>query len=235
MRLAAVLALTTAACAGCGGGDDNPDGPRPDARVDASIDATQGCTGPQDFTGELIDFDSSPTSFLGVFDARYTLRGDPGCEVTTAPNGRFVMTLPAADAIVDIDLPTPYLDALATVPRTTITAPMATFSMRGITEDRMNEICLELGMSYDNQLATVIVYQAVDPAALTLTNSGPSMTSNDGTTWDPGNDGAYVVFTNVVIDAGTQTLDGPPSTIGLGPVPVETSKVTYVTTLFALE
>jgi hypothetical protein len=112
---------------------------------------------------------------------------------------------------------------------------MAVFSLRGITAARATSLSEDLGEVYDPAKATVMVYQAVDSAVVTLSGAnGSAAASVDGTMWEPGSDRRYIAFTNVEVGGGTQTLSAPTG-IGFGPIPVEAGKVTYVTTLFALE
>jgi len=233
MRLALALALTTVACAGCGDDGVTPDAPHADAAVDATVDAGS-CTGPQAFTGELVDFDSTLTSFMGVFDAGFALRGEPGCTARTAPNGRFIMTLPASDAIVDIDAPATYVDGLVVVPQATITATGASYSLRSFTAARADALYQSLAQTFDVTRGHVLIFQAqqLDSFALTGTN-GVTIDSADGSGWAPGNAARYVLFTNVEVGTGTQTLSSTSgAAVGVGPLPIEAGKLTFATTVF---
>jgi hypothetical protein len=235
-RVLAAIALAATACGACS--DDAPstdarpsDAPLADARTDA---ANPACTGLEEFTGELIDADSSPSSFLGVVDAVFTLRGEPGCTSTTAPNGRFIMTLPAADATVDVDAPAPYLDGQVVLPFATA---MVTddYSFRALSEDRAVELNLSLGQNYDIARGMLMVYQVLDHDSFTLTGAEQPIGTEDGADWVPGNDARYILFTNV--DPGTQTLTpgAPGATIGGGDYEIVAGEITWVATEFHLE
>lgn len=221
-----VMVIAAAAAAGC-----SDDGNTVDARTDAAVDAAPDafvpvCTGPQELTGELIDLDSSPANFLGVFDAVFTLRGEPACSEHTAPNGRFILHIPTTDQIVDVDAPDPYLDGALIVPRATITAPGIEFSSRGVSLARAQE----LDPAQDAAHGLVALYQAGTEDNWTLTSANAASGSDDGSTWAPSSSAKYVLFTNV--DPGTQTLTPAiGTTIGGGDIPVEAGKVTWVVTL----
>jgi hypothetical protein len=236
MRLAWLVSLSAAAAAACGGcGDDGsgtPDGEPMDACMVTCVD------GPGDvmFTGELVDWDSTPAAFMGVFDAAFTLRAGPPRMATTAPNGRFILQVPAgADWIVDVDAPDTYQDAIYVVPREVLESPMAVHSARTFTATRRDDFYNGMfGAPYDPTRGHVLVYQALDSAAgITLTGETQVISTEDGTTWGAGTEAAYVFYPN--IPAGTQTLAGPSNMLGDGPIPVEADKLTFVTTIFALE
>lgn len=226
MTRSLVVAIAITLGAGC-----SDDGATIDARPDAPIDAAPDafvtvCTGPQEFTGELIDFDSNPALFLGVVDAVFTLRGEPRCSTHTAPNGRFILHIPATDQIADVDAPDPYLDGEVIVPRATITAPGIEFSQRAVSLSRAQE----LDPAQDTAHGLVGVYQAGSDDTWTLTNSNASVGTEDGTTWAASTSAKYLLFTNV--DPGTQTLTpAGGTTIGGGDIPVVAGQVTWVTTL----
>ena len=231
-RAQIVAILASAACGGCSDDANTPDG-RPDGAADAPIDSAGACAGAEPFTGELIDADSSPTAFLGVFDALFAHRGEPGCTARTAPNGRFIMTLPAADAIVDVDAPDPYLDGAVVLPLATA---MVTddYSFRALTEARAMELNFLLGQNYDNQLGMLMVWQAVDHDSFALTGAEMPIGTEDGSDWAPGNAARYILFTNVI--PGTQTLTATTgATVGDGDYPIVAGQVTWVPTEFHLE
>ena len=92
MNRLAYVTFALAACAACG-----DDGPTP--MVDTLPDP---CAPEMTFTGEFVDWDSTEAAFHGVLGAKFALRSDPSKMSTTAPNGRFMMCIPAADGFVDV-------------------------------------------------------------------------------------------------------------------------------------
>jgi hypothetical protein len=226
MVRALAVAIIVAGCGGCSDDASTPDG-RPDGAVDAQPDAfVPVCTGPQELTGELIDFDSSPANFLGVFDAVFTLRGEPACTEHTAPNGRFILHVPTTDQVVDVDAPDPYLDGALLVPRDTITTAGIVFSLRGVSLSR----AMQLDPAQDAAHGLVAVNQSNIADVWTLTGAGASFDSEDGTIWAAGNDQPYILFTSVA--PGTQTLSGSGIAIGGGDIPVVAGQITWVATSF---
>src|SRR6185369_17722652 len=69
------------------------------ATVDAPPDP---CMPDMQFTGELVDWDSTATTFKGIFGAKFALESDPSKSTMTAPNGRFILCVPAADGLATV-------------------------------------------------------------------------------------------------------------------------------------
>jgi hypothetical protein len=222
---AATAVLAGIALSGCPGSSSTPDGRADAGQVDAAIDARIGCTGAQEFTGELIDFDSSPSAFQGVFDAVFTMRGEPTCTATTAPNGRFILSVPLDVVEFDVDAPGDYLDGIWPVDGGLIAS--ATNSSRALAEADL----VGLGVATVPGRGHLMLYQdAVAPLPLGLTGDPDgAFTTADGETWAPGNDQRYILFTNVA--PGVQMVtDDQAITAPTGRPLVEAGKVTHITT-----
>jgi hypothetical protein len=224
-RLALVVLL--ASCAGCSDDANTPDG-RVDAAVfDAMPDGPSGCEGTGEFTGELIDFDSSPANFMGVFDAVFSRPGRPECTVHTAPNGRFILVIVDAPFVFDVDAPDDYFDGIWPVEGARV--PGVTFSARAFSASDLGN----LGVTPDPTKAHVMLYQDNPPVALTVSgNPGATFTTADGSVWAAGNAEAYILFANVEVGTGTVTLTDATGTVEPTAleIPVQAGKVTYITT-----
>src|SRR5262245_38877246 len=173
MRFAAVMA--TIVVAACGDDGGTIDGPRIDGPVDARIDANTGCGNDQFFTGEVIDFDSTPAAFMGVFDAALTLRGNPARTDQTAPNGRFELCIPDADSLVDFVGPasgaTKYVDGVVVAPAALVGTANVMFSLRSFTLQRAQAFYTSLGETFDATRGHVMLYQSLDLDSFTLTGA----------------------------------------------------------------
>ncbi|MBP6840048.1 MAG: hypothetical protein KA190_22315 [Kofleriaceae bacterium] len=240
----AALALTVGPfAAGCS--DDAPaEVDAAAATADAAVDATSvdagRCGADVFFTGETIDWGSSTAMFRGVFDARWTLRGQPSVTATTAPNGRIELCVPAADGVLDLDAPAQYLDGLAVLDLDLInsTTP-AFFSARSFMSPGVaaNFYLDEVGGPFDVAKGHVLAYAAVDVAAgLALDHPhAAEIGTLDGTTWATGA-GRWTLFPNVDIGDGNAVLTGPGPTFQVAPaIPLEPGKLTFVHYVFALE
>src|SRR5688572_20923611 len=221
----ALVTIVSLGCGGCGGGDGDADA-RPADADDADADP-DGCSGAQAFTGELIDFASTDETFLGVFDAVFTLRDEPTCTGTTAPNGRFVLEAPDDHfTVFDVDAPDDYLDGIWPVGSGFAASP----SGRALTAADL----AGLDVTLDPTRAQVMLSQSnLNPLPLTISGTqDETFTTQDGAVWTPGNDLRYVLYTNVEIGSGTQTLtDAQAVTETLGELVVEAGKVSYITTV----
>src|SRR5262245_30827337 len=212
--------MTAAAACGSGDARQAPDAP-PVAAIDAAVDA-RVCVHQAEFSGVLEDFDSTPTSVIGVVDAVLTPRGAPECAGTTAASGRWNIALPPTDAVVDIAGPGDYIDGLIDVSRSSITMGLA-FYFRAMTVARAVSLNEALGQTYDPTRAQVMVFHSGSEEPFTLSGAnGMVVGTNDGTVWVPGNQFRYLLFTNVEVATGTQELMAAfAETLGAGPVPVE--------------
>jgi hypothetical protein len=231
MRLAAaVLVLSIAACAGCGGDDDVSADARP---ADASPVDSGGCVGAVEYTGEVIDFDSTESAFLGVFGAQMLVRGTE-CFDETAPNGRFVIDTNDTGFVVNIDAPDTYVDGIAMIRPAQLAGPASLFSYRTFTAERATALYGTLGQTFDTNAAHVMINQVLDHESFALAGThGAVVGTEDGATWAPADDARYLLFTNVPVAGGTADLTA--GSIGTLAVPLEAGKLTFITTYFALE
>ena len=206
--------------------------------VDATpvVDIDNGSCGDQlNFTGELVDWESSVANFCGVNNALFE---GGGAMDNTAPNGRFEMCIPRS-GITQItitppaaasscqSLPGTYtLGAIGVANSATILAG-AFWSGRIFTMER----AASLGVTLDPAKAHVVVH--VDgPArgvAITATHAGAQAYNG---TWAAGESGTDVFFPNVDVPPNnTTSLSVVGGAIGSGAIPLAAGKVTLVTVL----
>jgi hypothetical protein len=230
-----VLLCGAAACTGCDGGSQGtPDGSS-DGAGDGAGDGEAGPCGAERFvTGALVDLDSSDAQFMGVFNARFTVEGHPAKTTTTAPNGRFELCAPAAQAVIlDVDAPGAYLDGKAyleaeALDATTTGRPL---TLRAYTQARAAGL-----YTFDPARAHVLVFVAGDRSDLTLdrAHGAPLAASDDdgdgAFVWAPGRVGRYVLFPNVDVSSPTISLGG--DTSGPHLIPVAAGKLTLVAIFF---
>jgi hypothetical protein len=217
-RWAAVLLVVAVAC-----GEDEPG---PDASIqppvaDSGPDAFNLCPGQLTFTGDFVDWDSTPTTFKGVFDATLTELGNTSNTAHTAPNGRGVLCVASGtDTVVEFthsDYVTMRYSADADV------VPRGPFSMHGLTPARLTQLFAEeLKLTPDGGDALVIVelrqYPAGDPVigATVVAASGAAdgaFTPGTDGTYAAGNqtaDDAYVLFANTPISSGKVSISVTP-------------------------
>jgi hypothetical protein len=205
-------------CAACG--DDGH------TIADAMVDAIPDPCAPQmTFTGEYVDWDSTPATFLGVFGATFTHRADPTKTDTTNPNGRFDLCIPAADGFVDVTHMTgsAYVGGTVVVNRAVIQSG-AMQSYRSFTATRAADF------AFDSAKAHVFVHVAGTPRAVSLAAGHAPAQAFDGATWSAGATGSAVYFPNVDVQA-TTTLSVAGGALGTGPIPLTAGAFTYVTVL----
>jgi len=174
-------------------------------------------------TGEYVDWDSSPATFMGIFGAQFTLRSDPSKTTTTAPNGRFILCVPVADGIIDITPMTgsDYVAGSLVVNKAVVQSG-AMLSLRSFKTTR----AADFGFSATK--AHVFVH--VDGGSRTATTASPAAVQKhfDGAMWADGNTGSDIYLGN--IDAqGTTALTVPDTAKGAGSIPLTTGAFTYVT------
>jgi hypothetical protein len=226
------LVVVSAACSCNGGGDDDADAAPPTA--DAPIDGPMlVCNGTTQFTGELIDFDSTTTLFMGVFDAVFTLRSMPGCTDRTAPNGRFDFQVENLDVIADIDAPPDYLDAVVIAEQEVIGSSGPVISLRLLTSTRATAFYQAQGLpAFDPTRAHVLVFSPIDRVQLAIgaahdTAQAGNDDDGDGAfTWAAGDVGRYVLFPNVDAAQPTTSLTGDPD--GALTIPLVAGQMTFV-------
>jgi hypothetical protein len=236
-RLVGTVVTFAALVPACGNDEAFPvDGASADARVDAATAdaANTDCSGNNPYTGELIDFDSTEADFLGVFDAHFSVRGEADCTADTAPNGRFILSLPDSGGITDIDAPTGYLDGIAVVKPQQFLNGGATFSYRDLTTTRATELYTLFSETFDPTKAHVVVNQTADHEGFTLlATHGIVVGSADGSAWAEGDSATYILFTNVDVGTGMTTLTG--TATGNSEIPLEAGKITYASRFFVLD
>jgi hypothetical protein len=230
MRTLALVLLVTA----CGACSDDGGGGGVDATPVIDID-NAACGDLLNFTGELVDADSTPGTFCGVNGAM--LAGGNAMS-STAPNGRFVMCIPAQGA-TNLTLTPPgtasgcsTMPGTYTLPAIAVANPAtirsgAFWSGRLITMQRM----ATLVPSFDASKAHVMVHvEGQKRAVAILATHAPAQAFN-GTTWAAGESGSDVLFPNVDVANGTTTLTVVGGAVGTGPIPLQAGKLTLVTVL----
>lgn len=227
----ASLALVFAACSDDGG-----------TTIDAidAIDATPidaidapGCGSDFFFTGEFVSWDSTTTTFMGVFEARWTVRGAPFRTILTNPNGRVELCLDPQATTSTIDVSKPGLVPGIFVAQPAVFQPPGTFffSSKGLTETRAATFYQSLGLTFDATKAHVLVQEQGTPMALSLTGNGTAFAVDNGDdlTWTPGSTGGLVLFANVDVGGGTATLSRTGAFVGPTSLPLEAGKITMTT------
>src|SRR5688572_20016604 len=223
-----LLVLSITACSS-GGGD----------AVDATpvIDIDNGSCGDQlNFTGELVDWDSSTASFCGVNNAQ--LDGG-GAMDNTAPNGRFEMCIPRS-GVTNVTITPPATPSGCTGQPGTYAIPAigvansATILAGGFWSGRIftsaRQATLATGVTFDPAKAHVIVH--VDGAARGVAIAATHATAQaySGTAWAAGESGKDVYFPNVDVPPnGSTALSVVGVAIGTGSIPLQAGKLTMVT------
>ncbi|HEY5933376.1 MAG TPA: hypothetical protein VIU61_02000 [Kofleriaceae bacterium] len=195
---------------------------------DASEDAPDAIPcGTPTLTGELIDWDSTTTAFMGIAGATVSLEGgatgDP-----TPPNGRWELCASGDPIRLVIETPGTYVDALGYVENTASGA--RALSLRSFTAARAETFYSERGLGYDPALAHVLVFFSGDRFELALdrAHAAPQAANDDdgdgAFTWSDGPVGSYVLFPNVAVTQPTGTFTGD----GSGPhtIPLVAGKLT---------
>jgi len=209
------LLLVLASAAACG--DDG--GTPADASVDTPPDP---CAPEMTMTGEYVDWDSTESAFHGIFGASFVHRGDPSKMATTAPNGRFLMCIPAEDGFVDV---TPMASSDYTIAGTVIVDKAviqsgAMQSYRNFTTTRAADF------GFSASMAHVYVHVATTAKAVTLGATAGVTKHFENGTWVDGNTGTDVYLGNVDPQAMTTLTVGGTSA---GMIPLAAGKFTYVT------
>ena len=176
-------------------------------------------------TGEYIDWDSTPATFKGILGAQFTLRGDASKTASTAPNGRFILCVPAADGLIDI---TPmsgsnYVAGTLVVNKAVVQSG-AMLSLRSFTTTR----AADFGFS----MTQAQVFVHVDGGSRTATTSATAGVQKhfENGTWSDGNTGTDIYLGNVD-PQGTTSLSVPNTSKGAGSIPLTTGAFTYVTVI----
>lgn len=223
------LVLLITACGACG--DDGG------GAIDATpvIDIDNGSCGDQlNFTGELVDADSTMAAFCGVNNA--SLDGG-GAMDTTAPNGRFEMCIPLAGITHLTVTPAATASGCPTMPGTyalpgLVVANPATIRAGGFFSGRMITMqrLATLIPSFDAAKAHVMVFVDGPARGVAIAASHGAAQAFNGTTWAAGESGQDVLFPNVdvVTSGGSTMLSVVGGAIGTGLVPLQPGKLTLV-------
>jgi hypothetical protein len=207
-RLSCALVLL-AAC-----GDDGM------ATVDAPPDP---CMPEMQFTGEFIDWDSTESAFKGVFGAYFTLDGDATKTTMTAPNGRFILCVPAADGLATIDTSTTsgYVGGTVKIDKTVIQSG-ATLSYRSFTTTRAADF------GFDAALGHVVVHVHGGSRTVTTTAAPAVKKHFDGASWVDGNTGTDIYLGNITGATTSLSVSGGGAT-GASSIPLHAGQITWIT------
>jgi hypothetical protein len=208
---------------------DASDGPR-------LVDAPAVCPGGGVFvSGDLVDWDSTSASFLGVFDAKLSLPGSSMPLLSTPPNGRIETCVPAVFPLrFDLDAPADYLDGTLVIQREALTS-LRPLNLRSITLARAGSFFTGRGLTFDPNRAQVVVFLAGDLAQVALDRAHDAVQAgNDGAqpgtvVWTAGDTGRYVLFPNVDTAQPTAMLTGLAVPLS---VPLAPGKLTLVAISF---
>ena len=196
------------------------------------------------FTGEYVDWDSTPADAMGIYDAQVAAQSNPDGAVSSAPNGRVILCLPAsAGSVVTFTHPD-YLPVRYTVAPAAVDGP---FSIRGLTPARADALfSTELGITRDVAAAQVLVavrsYPGGTPvsgAQVSIGNQNVSSFTDTGDgTYGPGDTlagGAFVLFGNVETTGGSTTVSvtPPPGTTCDGPSTIDVAAGEVAVTTFS--
>lgn len=187
------------------------------------------------FTGEYVDWDSTDTTFCGIFNAKWTVRGDDTRTDMTNPNGRFQIMVPGGvtslvdivPAAVDSECLSPtshYAMPGIAVADPAVIAAGQLQSARNFTVMRQ----ATLGVTIDPTKGHVFAHVDGTPAPVSVSPANDAPQRWDGTAWGAGAQGINVLFSNVTPGSANVLLEGVTATGG-GSVPVEAGKITYVT------
>jgi hypothetical protein len=210
----AALAPVIALLPGCGACQDinEPVDARPDP-----------CAPEMQLTGEYVDWDSSATAFMGIFGATFTLEADPLKSTMTAPNGRFVMCIPADNGLVTVEpmAGSDYVAGQVVVSRMVVQSG-ALLSYRSFTTTRAADF------GFDARLGQVYVH--VHGGSRMVTTATPPGVKKifDGTAWIDGTTGSDFYLGNIAGTSTTLVVSGG-SSFGGGTVPLVPGRFTYVT------
>lgn len=213
-----------------------------DANKDASVDIDNGACGADvRFTGELLDWDSH-TSFCGIKDAMLQVGSGP--VDSTAPNGRFDLCLPNANATTPLMVTLPTAASECTHPASTYGTPTMLYAIRAvirgggffsgrtITANRLPAFFTQIGQTYDPTKAIVFVHvHGATPRAISLASAHGAPQVITGTAWAAGDTAADVMFPNVDVGTGKVKLSIAGGGIGEGDVPVTAGGITNVSVI----
>lgn len=172
------------------------------------------CFGDPFLSGELIDIDSKPNTFLAVSGAQLSLPPSTTVLATTQPNGHVEACVPNTDLVtLSLDAPGDYLDGTIVLDRGSLQG-LHPLSLRMFTAARAATFYASLGLTFDATKAHVLVFQAGDRERIALSGThGTPQNGNDDASpgtfvWSAGDTGRYVLFPNVDVTQPTATIDG---------------------------
>jgi hypothetical protein len=220
MLCAASLLASVGAIASCG--SDASSAP------DAGADGNSPCpTGELFYTGELIDWLSTPAKFKGIFDATLTVEDQPARTDKTSPNGRFELCLvntAVTRVKVDAIAASMYFDGVAIAESEVINSGI-TISMRSLTPmQSMNNPLLP-------DKAHVIAEIAGTARSVSLTGAIAPTLVFDGSQWIPGGPGVVgtaAFFANLEVSDTPSKLAMSGSSLGGKSVPLLANQITFV-------
>ncbi len=228
LRVAVVIAVTSLVSGACSSGPNKPK----DAAIDVPVDAPY-----VQFTGEYVDWNSTDTTFCGIFNATFQVHGDPARVDHTNPNGRFMLNVTSdAPTRVDITPPTANSECLNptsnyTMPGLTLADP-AVIATGQIISLRDFSVAAQATLegtygTFDPGKGDVFVHVDGTQQPVSLSAASDATLAWNGTAWSAGATGINVFFKNVVPGMVMVSMTG--GAIGTGTVPVEAGTITYVT------
>lgn len=190
------------------------------ATVDAPPDP---CMPEMQFTGEFIDWDSTESAFKGVFAAHFTLQGDATKTTMTAPNGRWILCVPASDGLATVDTAntTGYVGGTVKIDKTVIQSG-ATLSYRSFTTTRAADF------GFDAGLAHVFVHVHGGSRTVTTTAAPAVKKHFDGASWVDGNTGTDIYLGNISGTTTALNVSGGGAT-GASSISLAPGQITWLT------
>lgn len=190
------------------------------ATVDAPPDP---CMPEMQFTGEYVDWDSTLTSFKGIFGAKFTLASDATKTTMTAPNGRFILCVPAADGLATVEpmAGSNYIAGTVKIDKTVIQSG-AMLSYRSFTTTRAADF------GFDATKASVFVHVHNGSRTVTTTDAPTVKQHFDGTAWSDGNTGSDIYLGGISGTMTSLSVSGGGAT-GASSIPITPGQITYLT------
>jgi hypothetical protein len=179
------------------------------------------CAPEMTFTGELVEWTSTDTAFMGVPNATFS---QGGVSAKSAPNGRFSMCIPAMNGVVDIEPAAAQTRLNGTVVVNRLVLGLQPLqSYRGLPMTEATSLGLSPAMGH--------VFVHVDGAARTVSTSGAAAIQKhfDGAAWVDGNAGENVFLGNIDAQLTTTLTISGGDSLGGGEIPLTAGEITYVT------
>jgi hypothetical protein len=181
------------------------------------------CAPEMTFTGELLDWDSNDTTFVGVPGVTFSVGA---ASAKTAPNGRFMLCIPAMNGVVDV-APAAAQDRLegTVVVERLVLGLQPIQSYRSLSQTR----ALDLGVALDK--AHVFVHVDGAPRTVTTSTTAGIQQVFGGAAWSDGNTGQDIFLGNIEPAATTTLTVGGGESLGGGDVPLTAGELTYITVI----